>query len=496
MRRLRMSDSQSAPYGRRLLRACLLPLIFSGIGAEALADNFTVDSNESTFDCAVNGVSPGDTITLTGGNRGNISIRNCRGTNAQRITIRNDKQASNPTIIRGTGSNWSFECRNCEHVTIDGTGKWAGAGPGSCGVRSSWPDVPSAPQCGIRIMCASGSPNALLKMKGSSSNYTIKGVEIDGRYPDNCGSGIQSLNINDHEYSAPGEWRQGILITDNYVHNTSGTAMYLGPNWPEVRDDGDLPLRNVEVSYNYVTDTGCDAIKLKSVIEGQSKVHHNHIDTTGLSPRDTSTGCTDIGIYLFESGFTDVYNNTVINTSRNGIAQFTQHLAPSDVQSVPSRIFNNVVWYSRLNGISVSRRNTNNSAPTTEIYHNTIVNPSEDGVSIGSDVQSGCDIHDNIVAGAGISAYSASQCVLTNNRSGNVSSQRFAAASLGKFNLTATSPARNSGTSRTPSVDHNDVSRPREGVGDQGAFEFLNGEPVGLTNSVRVPKPPGTVAVN
>ena len=61
----------------------------------------------------------------------------------------------------------------------------------------------------------------------------------------------------------------------------------------------------------------------------------------------------------------------------------------------------------------------------------------------------------------------------TNNRTGSVASQNFVNAASDNFRLTASSPARNSGTTGAPATDYDDVSRPREGTDDQGAFEYV-----------------------
>ena len=90
---------------------------------------------------------------------------------------------------------------------------------------------------------------------------TIRGVEVDGKWPSLSKDGI-GIDVNDHAIDAasnPGVWREGLLIEYNYVHNTEGEGVYIGPNYPQ----GDLPLRNIEIRNNVVEDTGWDGINLK-----------------------------------------------------------------------------------------------------------------------------------------------------------------------------------------------------------------------------------------
>ena len=350
-------------------------------------------------------------------------------------------------------------------------------------MQSSWPNVPNTPQCGIKVVCTSGTPNALVKMRGSSKNYTIKGVEVDGGYSGACDGSTQALSTNDHTYSAVGEWREGLLITDNYVHNTSRTGMYIGPN---VDQSADLKNRDNEISYNYLHDLGCDAIKYKNAVSGHSSIHHNYIDTTGVSGEPERTGCTDIGIILFESGYTDVYNNTVIDTARSGIAQYVQAQPKASYATLKTRIYNNVVWRSGADGISSNRRDSIGSLPQAIIFNNTVVGSASIGINVGSEVPSGCTVRDNIVASSGHADYSTSQCAQSNNIRGNVDNQRFVDANSGDFNLTESSPARNKGVSdESPVADHADISRPQEGKGDPGAFEFVPG---GTRKEPKAPK--------
>ena len=100
------------------------------IGASdlALAADYKIPAQTATFDCAR--VKPGDTVTLSSGTRGPLTIRSCNGTAAHPIIIRNDPGASAPTVISrsgGSAGGFLFSCNTCIGVEIDGSYKWNGA---------------------------------------------------------------------------------------------------------------------------------------------------------------------------------------------------------------------------------------------------------------------------------------------------------------------------------------------------------------------------------
>jgi hypothetical protein len=93
-----------------------------------------------TFDCAKTPqgkvVAPGDTVTMQAGTRGPIVMRNCVGTAAKPILVRNDPAANGPVIIERTGGTGGFvwQYRDNHYTIVDGTQKWVGAPAGTCGL--------------------------------------------------------------------------------------------------------------------------------------------------------------------------------------------------------------------------------------------------------------------------------------------------------------------------------------------------------------------------
>lgn len=481
----------------RICALACLGVLAGGMWQDAAAAIHSIPTNTSSVDCRSygGGVAPGDVIVLKGRTRGTIELNNCKGTADRPIKVQNDTAESGPLVIEYSGSGFQSQCTNCEYVVWDGTGKWSGAPGGTCGVSlADGYRVLGGSQCGIVFRCVSGSPHSALLFYGSSRNFTVKGIEIDGNYP-TCGSGI-GLTVNDHEYeldSHPGEWREGIRILNNYIHESGLEAMYLGPNVnPDKGGAGDLPLRNNEIAYNYIDKSGCDGIKYKNAIDGLSRIHHNHITNTGQSTNDPGGGCTSAGIILFEAGFTDIFSNYVESPAPKAygegacITQNSVYQSASRIAKLPTRIYNNVVHNCKGPGIASGRKDTSSSEPAPSIYNNTVVAPvGGTGISVNSSID-GCEVRDNIVAGNKVAA---GQCVAARNNTSSVDAQKFRSVATKDFRLTAASPAVNVGGTACPSEDIWGVVRPMEGKCDVGAFEFA------VDGEMTKPEPPQDLVI-
>lgn len=470
----------------------LILFLVLGAGSEANAATHSIAASTRKVDCRSMGVSPGDTIVMKGTERSEIDFENCIGTASDPITIKNDITASGPLLVKQSGDGFGSRCVNCEHVVIDGTGKWQGAPSGVCGadnIDGEW--RLGTGQCGIVFRCVSGTPQSGLRIGGSSKHVTVKGVEIDGNLPA-CNRGI-GLSINDHQYKATSsnEWREGIVVKNNYIHDTGRSGIYFGPN-QHSEGLGDIPLRNNEIANNYVNRVGCDGIKYKSALAGASSIHHNYVTNTGQSDGQHEDGCGANGISLFESGFTEVFSNYIESPAPNAdgpgncIAQSTANLSASVVKTLPVEIYNNVVHNCKGKGISSTRKGTSNPEPVPTIFNNTVVAPvGGGGIAVGSAVNT-CTIRNNIVSGQKITA---AQCTASGNVTDPVDVQRFVSASDNDFRLTANSPAIDSASGRCPTNDLAGNKRAQDGTCDSGAFEFVTGQ----TSSK--PKPPSTLVV-
>ena len=404
-----------------------------GGGGGGTGDRFNVSPSTTTFNCATQNVGAGDVIVIPGGTRGPLTILNCVGSANNHIFVRNDTTSNGPAIIRrssGAGGGFIFVCENCRYVTIDGTGKWNGASSLGCGaldIGSGRP--PAIRNCGIKVTPSTSgndSPSSFLALKGNSRFVTLRGVEVDGNWPTGNGTNGNGLVVNDHSYNLPNgvtqasptEWREGVVLTDNYVHETQGEGIYFGGNFSSEAYD-DLPLRNNEMSYNIVRDAGYDCVSMKSSIAGTSRIHHNWVSGCGLTHDDASTGNSGACIDNFEGAFTQIYNNYAENCYGPGFVANTQN-RPASYGPMPISVYSNTFVRPGTPSnnkpcIVISRRDTTNAEIEPNIYNNTCTDP--DGIAIRVDASiSPCTIRDNILNGEGThDDISAPSCTVTNN---------------------------------------------------------------------------------
>ena len=445
----------------------LLSVVGLGASQVALAADNKVPSGTFYVDCS--SLKPGDMLTLASGTRGPLAVKNCNGTASNPIIIRNDPNGSGPTVIsRSSGSAGGFivNCFHCVGVKMDGSYKWRGA--------------PSGKTYGIKITMTGGqSPSVFLRFGGLSRFVTIRNVEIDGAWPAraNHGVGIQVNDLAVKRSQYPTMWREGILVDDNFIHHVAGEGMYIGHSY----QTGGLPVRNIEIRSNRLEDIGYEAIQVKSAWEGNNSIHHNQIRRAGKNTAKAYKDSQYSGITNL-SGKMKIYNNWIETTGKHGIQAYTQAgpkvsegRGPFEVQ-----IFNNVIvdagglWKSfmmRSNGINVGAQD-GCEQPIPTIYSNTIVNSRQGGINVDNNIDNGV-VHDNIVAGTGSNPaiFTSRSVEQINNRVGSVSQMEFVDSAHKNFRLRIGSPARNEATNNYPSKDFAEVTRPKEGAADQGAFE-------------------------
>ncbi len=433
----------------------------------ALAKERVIPANVDKFNCS--SVAPGSLLTLATGNRGPLAIHDCNGTREDPIVIRNDPEGVGPAVfsrVSGPEDGFVFSCDNCTGVAIDGSYKWQGA--------------PDGTTYGIKVtMTGGGAPSAFLKIGGLSRFVAIRNVEVDGAWPALATNGI-GISVNDHAVKRadhPDLWREGILIEDTYVHDVEGEGMYIGPNYRE----GDLPLRDVEIRYNRVEDTGWDGINTKSMWAGDNSIHHNLIRRAGSNAATTNDAAQYSGI-MNNAGTVQIYNNWIESTGQHGIHVWTQEGPPESAGEGPFevRVWNNVIvsagglWQPfMLNsyGISIGAQ-PGCEKPIPYVYYNTIVSSRLNGINLSEYVGAGF-VRDNLVADSGgDAAIIASHFIpQTNNRAGTIAQIGFQDPTRLDFHLGVTSPAWNQGSAEFPPTDFDDEARPRDGAPDPGAFE-------------------------
>ncbi len=442
-------------------------LFLVGTLSASAAEHF-VSSTTTTFDAS--SLLPGDVITLGSGPRGPLKITNIKGSTASPIIVRNDPSGSGPVVIRRTSpasGGFVLHFGSCENFVLDG-----GQRPGTT--------------YGIVVTSAADGdgPSSFIHLSGSSSDFTIRHVEVDGKWPSLTVDGV-GIQLNDHDYTAaehPGVWRENIVLESNYVHDVQGEGMYIGPNWRQ----GGLPLRNIEIRNNRFANTGWEGVQLKNAIQGRNSIHHNSCSRCGSNPDPDGDAGQESAFSLYE-GMGDIYNNWVKGSGERGIQHYI-HYMPSSYGVMPSRIYNNVIigagtigQANDLRGFGIYAGSNEGDYATVQptIYNNTIID-SEGGIQVNSSTRSG-SIRDNIIAGASSAAteiQKPSVVTSTNNVSGAVNSMGFVDPSSDNFRLTASSPNKDKGgSSGFPAVDHDGTSRPQFGAADRGAFEHASDDP-------------------
>jgi hypothetical protein len=460
------SESMDALLMPRLDAAVPVPAAPGKPVANPMGGDF-VSGETEIYDCSR--IAPGEMLTLAAGTRGPLTIRNCRGTQADPIVIRNDPEGTGPTIISrasGPEGGFVFACQDCTGVAIDGSYKWQGA--------------PAGAAYGIKVtMTGGGGPSAFLKIGGLSRFVTIRNVEIDGAWPALASNGI-GISVNDHEVNRadhPDLWREGILIEHNYVHDVKGEGMYIGGGFKY----GNLLSRNIEIRHNLVEDTGWGAIDMKSAVAGDNSIHHNVVRRAGRNAESTDKASQYSGITNL-SGTAEIYNNWIETTGQHGITSWTA-MGPRESEGYgpfEARIWNNVIvdagglwlpFMSNSFGISIGAQ-TGCEKPNPRVYNNTIVGSRQSGIRLTGNVGAGF-VRDNIVVGSGGNpAIVAPPFVeLENNQVGGVAQLGFEDSTRLNFHLDVTSPAWNKGGEDFPPTDYNDEPRPRDGAPDPGAFE-------------------------
>jgi hypothetical protein len=447
--------------------------------------NFLIGTSAATFNGAsavplgggsARAVAAGEVVEFAAGTHVPITISNLLGTAANPITVRGP--TTGVATIRKTGTlatGFIFTLKSCRYFTLDGATTDTGVALDTDGKRHN-----------IKIMYSTGAgagakdtPTAWLKFNDSGGatysgtrNCTIRYIRIDGGYPtfSNDGIGISTNSAGSLITSYPGVFQDGMLIEHNYISAAEGEGMYIGPEFV----DGKLPLKNIEIRYNLVTDCGWDGIQGKNWWEGTNSMHHNIALRNGAA----HVAAQETGIYL-QSGTGDIYNNWSEGNSNDGLHMSVDN-GPSATVSPGSgypiyatfavNVYNNV---SILNGQSGFHVGGSGGAtkPDVKTYNNTFVSNVGPGVDYTSAPTSGSWIRNNISlnnTGANVTPGSGSQ---SNNLTSGTPASVFVSPGAGNYHLLAAQAAVGTVGTDIAATDYDGDTR-TTATADKGAYEY------------------------
>jgi hypothetical protein len=397
-------------------------------------------------------VKPGDVLCLQAGTWHDIKLVNLNGVVGSPITVEN---TGGKVFITGTENlNGGIEVKGSTYLRITGSGVESHCGS---------PFLDTDQRCGIEIC------NVVRGIKVTTNAGDVGHIEIDNIYIHDTSTITDTRGIAIHPLPAdatlgtPAQLIDGFYAHHNYVTTTGAEGIYVGTEPRDLPYDSMGKVKNVQVSYNLVENTGYDGIKLKVGIENVS-VDHNIIRHAALKNKPEH----DAGIQIALS--VGQFFNNFVETQCEGIAMGRILLNPG------TRYFNNVVVGAQCGGLLVPEAGA-------LVYNNTIVGSGPVGISA---VDPTTQVFDNIVAGTttGITGTVAIPIdgINTNNLIGDIASVKFANPSAGNFHLQPTSPAIDNGrnTGIYPRFDMDGRVRPNGIKTDQGAYEYP------LTSTMRI----------
>lgn len=215
---------------------------------------------------------------------------------------------------------------------------------------------------------------------GHSKHIEINGLEIGN---DNKDVGLywkQDVNYADRTTWSTGYRSSGNRFIGNWLHDGGGEAMYIGDTdalgetvtstysgldtliYPMVVD-------SLTIAYNIVTRWGWDGIQISGARDGNA-IYGNFIKDVGLK-NEPSQKCGIIG-----GGNTnvDIYNNTIVSSTGNGIEIFGY-----GVSNVFGNTFKNTGEASFFSNSYATAQNATDPLQQINFYNNVIENPPLDG---------------------------------------------------------------------------------------------------------------------
>jgi hypothetical protein len=348
---------------------CLINVSLTEVLGQSCGCNITVKSTQFSLDGKVTPVKPGDVICLEAGTRGRIIIKNIVGTAANPIIIKN---CGGPVIVSNdpAATSSTFLVQYSKYFKITGTGD-------------------NKTLHGIQVQ---NGQNGLV-LSELCTNFEVEYVEVRNTKF----AGVMAKT--DPICADSMTWRRNFTMYDislhhNYIHDITGEGFYVGNSFyasgaPGLsacasRNPDSHKIINARVFKNNVKRSGVEGIQVGCAIEG-CKIYDNVIDSLGLNPFEPNQ---DNGLQLGEGTGGLCYNNWISNVVGNGLIC----LGIGD-----NLIYNNVIYKTGESGMFVDDVAAAKFGTGVKLINNTIINPTNNGIRIYTDLLDLSYIYNNII---------------------------------------------------------------------------------------------------
>ncbi len=439
----------------------------------AVSCDYTIPVNVSIADGRENyaAVQPGDTVCILSGNRDSLKLRNFLRDTSTPITFIN---FGGQVVINSTTSE-GILVQNSKYIKITGTGdtqvKYGIKIIHSTANGITMPNKTSDFE--VDHIEVSGVP--IIGISAKTVAVCSDGSTSDWHAYDYDGDGIKVGDLDDVVNRSKFTQYNSVLH-DNYVHGTGHSAFYIGSSFYQGRslscNSGteyvyDSVLRGVNIYNNRVENIGMKGIQVGSAI-ADCGIHHNLIykDSQAHDPGFSGGVMNNLGSVC------NIYNNLIKDGWGTGI--YVQG-------NGGNRIYNNVIvrpgLNSDYNGIKVAPAGV--VGKSIYVWNNTIINPSRNGIAFNNDKGNNNRVQNNIIVDGEqryVTIGSGNNVVVSDNLTQtNVSDVKFINAGADDYSLQGDSPAIDGGvdlTSQGITFDYAGVSRPQGGGFDMGAYEY------------------------
>lgn len=422
-------------------------------------------------------VNPGDTISITAGDRDHLRICNIHGDSLNPVTIINGPGLVN---VGTTVTHFAIIIDDCSFFRFTGTGD---------------------PQYkyGIKIWRTPYGRNGL-SIDGTSTNYEVDHIEV-------CRTGFAGICANpkpdcDDRINRGNFVRRNTEFHDNYIHSTAGEGLYIGHSFyggytitcdsvPVLKYPHEL--HGVKIYNNIIDSAGYDGIQVGCATKG-CFIYNNKITNYGTGNVQDQK----YGIILNPGTGGECYGNSIIKGTGTGIGIFGigDNKIYNNLIVNPGYPLSDTMTTTRSMGMFCDDRFLIEN-PSFKIINNTIVSPKGDGIRFYSTKTHNNQISNNVILHPGtfgtygsweapntcyVNTKNAVDAQITNNYYSNVQpAENMISNADSIYNFCKILPIVDAGmdvTSLGVSTDFYGVDRAINGICDIGAFEYPVGTAV------------------